>query len=345
MSRHEKYPRHGLARALSKLNFCSRSKAVALIRSGAVVVNGIVRLDPEWPVHVGQEHIEVSGRKVEKPNSVYFMVNKQRGIATQATDSHGKALILGSLADSPSLAVAGGLDKSSEGLVLISNDSVWNAHFSDPQTKVEKTYHVQIDGEAESGLLRRIETSPIEQGIVRRAILLRSEMINSWLEIVVDEQKTCPVRPILESLGLKVLRIIRVAIGNVWLGNLPSGGHRPLTAPEVQELGRLSIKPSQPIKNQAPKHPLARRKRDPRSKPTPPRHRPQVPVDPTDPHSPRPEFRTATPSRRTRPLPATPPEAKGPKTFSRPPRGSQAGPRPTRRPPLRPPTRPNRGRI
>lgn len=125
MIRSDKYPRHGLARALSKLNFCSRRKAVELIRSGAVLVNGIARLDPEWPVHVGQEHIEVSGRKVEKLSDVYVMINKPRGIATQSTDPQGRLVLLETLSELPSLVVVGSLDKTSEGLLLLSNDTVW----------------------------------------------------------------------------------------------------------------------------------------------------------------------------------------------------------------------------
>ena len=328
MIRSDKYPRHGLARALSKLNFCSRRKAVELIRSGAVLVNGIARLDPEWPVHVGQEHIEVSGRKVEKLSDVYVMINKPRGIATQSTDPQGRLVLLETLSELPSLVVVGSLDKTSEGLLLLSNDTVWGARLSDPHTKLEKTYHAQITGEADSALLQKIQSSASELGGVRNATLLRSEASNSWIEIVIDERKNFNIRPTLETLGIKVLRLIRVAIGKVWLGNISQGGHRPLTDTEIRELSNIAAAhPTPSPQSHAPKHNPLRRKRDPRSKMRPPQRRPHVPVDPTDSGSAKPEFRTVGQLLRPETRPNAP---------------TQSAERPPARPDFRPASRANR---
>src|SRR5579862_6220968 len=89
--------RVGLARALSKLGYCSRSKAESLIRAGHVQLNGIVKRDPESPVLLGRDRIEVQGRFVRPAGKVYFMLNKPRGLVTTASDEKGRATIYSNL--------------------------------------------------------------------------------------------------------------------------------------------------------------------------------------------------------------------------------------------------------
>jgi len=74
----------GLARALSKLGYCSRSQAGELIRAGHVRLNGTLRRDPETPVHLGRDRVEVDGEEVRAEARVYVMLNKPRGIVTTA---------------------------------------------------------------------------------------------------------------------------------------------------------------------------------------------------------------------------------------------------------------------
>jgi 23S rRNA pseudouridine2605 synthase len=85
--------RIGLARALSKLGYCSRAKACGLIRSGRVRLNGSGRCDPETPVRLGKDWIEVDGRPVAAEAQVYFMLNKPRGAVTTACDEKGRQTV------------------------------------------------------------------------------------------------------------------------------------------------------------------------------------------------------------------------------------------------------------
>jgi 23S rRNA pseudouridine2605 synthase len=115
----------GLARALSKLGYCSRSRAAELIRGGRVRLNGVIRRDPETPVLEELDRIAVNGKNVEAQRRVYLMLNKPRGIVTTAADEQGRETVYALLKENsiPWLAPVGRLDKASEGLLLLTNDS------------------------------------------------------------------------------------------------------------------------------------------------------------------------------------------------------------------------------
>jgi 23S rRNA pseudouridine2605 synthase len=233
----------GLARAISKLGYCSRQQAAHLIRQGQVRLNGATPKNPETPVRLGSDRIEVQGRTLKAAGKIYLMLNKPRGIVTSAADEKGRDTVYSLLPpDLTWLAPVGRLDKASEGLLLFTNDSEWNARVTAPATHLDKTYHVQIAAVAESSLIESLERGvEIERNEIlrcKRARLLRTGEKNSWLEIILDEGKNRQIRRILEALGIKVLRLIRVSIGPLLLGDLPKGAHRPLTSAELAALNR-----------------------------------------------------------------------------------------------------------
>jgi 23S rRNA pseudouridine2605 synthase len=233
----------GLARAISKLGYCSRSKAGALIRAGRVKLNGARVKNPESPVRMGVDRIELEGRRIEAAKKIYLMVNKPRGLVTTAEDEHGRDTVYSLLPqDVPWIAPVGRLDKASEGLIVFTNDSAWAARITAPETHLDKTYHVQIGVVADDALLRALEKgAPTGSGEVLRAKqarMLRSGEKISWLEIVLDEGKNRQIRRMLDALGIGVLRLVRVAIGPLVLGDLPRGKCRPLAVEEKIALDR-----------------------------------------------------------------------------------------------------------
>jgi 23S rRNA pseudouridine2605 synthase len=129
----------------------------------------------------------------------------------------------------------GRLDKASEGLLLLTNDSEWAARVLDPSGLVGKTYHVQISALADEALLHSLR-SGVRDGSdflrLTRVTELRRGQRNSWLEIVLHEGKNRQIRKMLEALGVEVLRLVRVAIGGLELGDLAKGESRKLTAAE-----------------------------------------------------------------------------------------------------------------
>src|SRR5258708_2504037 len=93
MKREQSTRKVGLARALSNVGYCSRSRAADLIRGGRVKVNGTVRRDPETPVHMERDRIVVDERAVEAPPKIYLMMNKPRGLVTTASDEKGRETV------------------------------------------------------------------------------------------------------------------------------------------------------------------------------------------------------------------------------------------------------------
>jgi 23S rRNA pseudouridine2605 synthase len=233
----------GLARALSKLGYCSRSEAVDLIRAGRVRLNGAVKRDPEAPVGLESVRIKVDGQPVAIAAKIYLMLNKPRGVVTTASDEKGRQTVYGFLdATLPWVAPVGRLDKASEGLILLTNDSEWAAQVTAPETHLEKTYHVQIDRVADAKLLQSIEkgikTPEGDFLRVKSVRILRGGEHNTWLEIILDEGKNRHIRRMLDSLGTTVLRLVRVAIGPLALGQLAKGKVRSLTHEEKDTVDR-----------------------------------------------------------------------------------------------------------
>jgi 23S rRNA pseudouridine2605 synthase len=233
----------GLARAISKLGFCSRSRAAELIRAGRVRFNGALRLDPETPVHIGKDRIEIDGQPLAGSEKIYLVLNKPRGVITSASDEKGRETVYAYLpAGLPWVAPVGRLDKASEGLLLITNDSEWAARIAAPETHLDKTYHVQITTIADEHLLDALRKSVhLDDGEwlrVKHASILRHGERNSWIEIVLDEGKNRQIRRMLEHFRSEVLRLVRVAIGPLNLGDLPKGATRALEEEEKQALDR-----------------------------------------------------------------------------------------------------------
>lgn len=240
--------RTGLARVLSKRGVCSRSEAARWIAAGRVRVDGRVILDPEFPIASdGAQRLSVDGHDVgAEPARLYLMLNKPRGLVTTAHDERGRDTVYRCLDEGrlhggplPWLAPVGRLDKASEGLLLFCNDPEWAAGITDPQTGPDKTYHVQIDVIPDAVLLAALVAGVECEGErlrAKSASLLRTGSRNAWLEVVLDEGRNRQIRRLLAALGIGVLRLVRVAIGPVVLGDLPKGQWRLLTAPEVAGL-------------------------------------------------------------------------------------------------------------
>jgi 23S rRNA pseudouridine2605 synthase len=236
----------GLARALSKLGYCSRAQAAELIRAGRVRLNGSVRRNPETPVRLGPDRIVVNGGLVAAQGKIYLMMNKPRGLVTTASDEKGRETVYSMLqkagGDLPWVAPVGRLDKASEGLLLLTNDSEWGARIAAPETHLEKTYHVQIGSllgqKLAAEMVRGARTEDGDFLRARRTRLLRSGKKNCWLEITLDEGKNRQIRWMLAALGIDVLRLVRVAVGPLALGNLAKGTYRALSAEEKRTIDR-----------------------------------------------------------------------------------------------------------
>ena len=216
-------------------------------------LNGRLRRDPESPVRLEKDRVTIDGRRLTAKEKVYLVLNKPRTMVTTASDEQRRQTVYACLPPGlPWVAPVGRLDKASEGLLLMTNDSEWAARITAPESHLEKTYHVRIGALADEKLLEKMLAGVESDGErlrLKRVSVVRHSRRNSWLEVVLDEGRNRQIRRILEGLGVTVLRLIRVRIGPLELGELRKGTARRLTRQEKESLDRamgITRTPNQP---------------------------------------------------------------------------------------------------
>jgi 23S rRNA pseudouridine2605 synthase len=235
-------PKVSLARALSKLGYCSRVQAFQFIHSGKVKVNEHAVKNPARRIDLKYDRITVDGNPVIKAENCYLILNKPRGLITTSSDEQKRDTVYKCLDQThlPRLIAVGRLDKASEGLLLFTNDTAWANRIANPVSHLDKVYHVQIKGAMDFQLLQSmsagVETVKGEILQVKQVKILRKAKHTSWLKIVLDEGRNRQIRRILEALNITILRLIRVAIGPLQLGKLAKGEYRLLKVEELAEL-------------------------------------------------------------------------------------------------------------
>ena len=235
-------PGVSLNRALSKLGLCSRTQAEVLIAEGRVRVNGKVIGNAALRVDLNRDRIVVDGEQVVAERKVYLMLNKPRGLVTTRDDPQQRDIVYACLEglDLPFVSPVGRLDKASEGLLLMTNDTRFANRLMDPASHMPKTYHVQIGSVPDEPMLDRFRAGVTVDGetLTANSIgLLRSGGRTAWLEIVLDEGRNRHIRRLLAAHDIEVRRLIRIAIGSLRLGDLAKGTARHLTLEELALLG------------------------------------------------------------------------------------------------------------
>lgn len=215
-----------------------------MVRDGRISVDGRTIRDPESRTHA-DDVLCIDGVASCAAERRYLMLNKPRGLVTTTDDERGRDTVYSKFKDAglPWLAPVGRLDKASEGLLLFTNDSEWASRITSPESHLEKTYHVQVDCLPDAEILARIQAGIDEGGEHLAAVSvheLRRGEKNAWLEIVLDEGRNRQIRRLLAGSDISVLRLVRVAIGTLELGELGKGEWRELELDEVCALASPS---------------------------------------------------------------------------------------------------------
>jgi 23S rRNA pseudouridine2605 synthase len=240
-----------LHRAVSKLGWGSRRQAWEWIRAGAVRVDGRIVTDPLTWVDLDRQHITPVGQasrlslQVPRP-SLTLALNKPPGIVTTRRDERGRRTVYDLLPpDLPWIFPVGRLDADSEGLLILTTDSVLAVRLTEPEQHVAKTYRVAVAGRPTPGTLERLRQGIELIGVRTRPAevrLLEATEQGSVLEVVLTEGRNRQIRRMMAAVGHRVRRLVRVAIGGYQLGDLPSGATRQLDDADREQL--LANKPS-----------------------------------------------------------------------------------------------------
>ena len=235
-----------LQKIIARAGIAARRKAEELIEEGRVFLNGRVarlgdKADPEKDV------IKVDG-EVIKPlkKKVYILLYKPLGYVTTKSDEKHRPTVMDLLQreEKKALFPVGRLDINTEGLLLITNDGEFANLISNPKTKVEKTYLVKVRGVPDKRSIERLLSGVIVENrrLSAKKISLLGHKNNAWLKVVLTEGKKNQIRRMFEKVGHPVVKLKRIKIGNLEIGELKPGEYRRLTPQEVEGLKKLASK-------------------------------------------------------------------------------------------------------
>lgn len=228
-----------LQKILSAYGVASRRRAEEMIVSGRVTCNGqICRLGDSADPDI--DTILVDGKPLPSRGAyVYILLHKPRGYVTTLSDEKGRKNAAQLVADcGVRVYPVGRLDMDSEGLLLFTNDGAFANLLMHPKHEVNKTYRVTVTGYTEDGLERLKQPMTLDGYTIRppQVLMQRQPGDKAQLLMTIHEGRNRQIRRMCELAGMKVVRLVRVAEGNVTLGDLPLGKWRYLTREEVESL-------------------------------------------------------------------------------------------------------------
>jgi 23S rRNA pseudouridine2605 synthase len=232
-----------LNKFLSQCGIASRRNADALITAGKVIVNGKKVTDLGTKVNPSKDKVTVKGRPVLVANSnKYYMFNKPVQVLTSLGDPEGRPNI-SDYTQHLKFRVfpVGRLDWDTEGLLILTNDGEFAQKISHPKSEIPKTYMAKLKGNSTPENVRKLIRGVSIIGGKAKALSVRpvgrrGEGKYDWVEITITEGRNRQVRKMFEKIGCDVIKLQRVAIGQLQLGKLKRGALREMTILEIEKL-------------------------------------------------------------------------------------------------------------
>jgi len=225
-----------LQKFLAEAGIGSRRHCETLIQQGKVSVNNQPVTVLGTKIESDRDRVTLAGKPVMVQRKVYIALNKPAGVLCTSRDTHDRKRVHDLLpASLPRLFTVGRLDYDTEGLLFLTNDGTFSLRLTHPRYKMPKTYAVEV-----KGVLSEAARARLLAGVHDDGELLRAEKVSgtTMLQVVIREGKKRQIRRMLAAVGHPVMRLTRLSVGTIELGNLKQGQWRYLTDEEVRSLMR-----------------------------------------------------------------------------------------------------------
>ncbi|MGQ9609313.1 MAG: pseudouridine synthase [bacterium] len=231
---------------MAEVGIASRRKIKDMVLAGRIKVNGIIPESPGIKIDLNSDIIEVDNERISfntNEEKVYIILNKLSGYISAVSDKRGEPTIMNLIPDiGKRIYPVGRLDKDTEGLILLTNDGELTYLLTHPKHHIEKVYSVWVTGEPTDESLKRIRTGVlIDNEMTAPAIVEKVEYKNgiSHLKVTIHEGRKRQIKKMFATIGHKVVRLKRIQIGPISIGNLKPGEYRYLTKEEINKLKNL----------------------------------------------------------------------------------------------------------
>ena len=234
-----------LNKIIADAGISSRRAADQLILDGRVTVDGsvVIELGGKYDPEINEIKVDGESLSISK-SKTYLAFHKPAGIISTMSDPEGRANLGDYFKDRRDrLYHVGRLDKDSEGIILLTNDGDLAHRATHPSYGLEKRYLVEIEGEFNKQMSDQLlQGVRLEDGLARAMKVVHARAVSKnhhWVEITIHEGRYHIIRRLIESLGLRVLRLIRLDFGPINLGDMKAGRHRVLNSQELTNLFAL----------------------------------------------------------------------------------------------------------
>ncbi|MCX5806876.1 MAG: pseudouridine synthase [Proteobacteria bacterium] len=226
-----------LSKFISRCGIASRRKSEEIILSGMVKVNNDIVLEPQYSVDYTKDIVTIDNNVIKQnEKNIYIALYKPVGYISDLKDVRGRKLARELINFEGKLFPVGRLDYNSEGLIIFTNDGELGNMIMHPRYGVEKEYLVKLKGVLNDDDILSIKKGITIEGVPARAINITyvgPAFNNNWYSIILHEGRNRIIRKIGDIIGHRILKIKRVRIGHIMLGNLSSGSYRFLKEREI----------------------------------------------------------------------------------------------------------------
>lgn len=239
-----------LNKYLANLGICARRDVKKLLKERVLTVNGEQAREQGVRVNPDIDDIRLDGKKLYAPESVYYLLNKPKGVISTAADEYKRRNVISFIPTTERIYPVGRLDKDTTGLILLTNDGELTNHLTHPKYHVYKVYRLTVDEPVTKAQLRALQNGVLlDDGITAPAkVVVFAERNGHFsLEITLHEGRNRQIRRMCETVGINLLELERIMFGPIPLGNLKVGKYRELTKKEIEILKETPKKEEKPI--------------------------------------------------------------------------------------------------